>query len=333
MIWAPEGSEEFNRRLGEQIQTLARECSALMGRSLWALILGGGYGRGEGGVWIVDGQERPYNDLDLFVLVHSRRAPSLQGLSKDYHVRLHIDVDFSRYYTPSEVARWPPSQMFFDLVSSHRVLCGPSNVLSQSAPGLQHLKPPRVEASRLLLNRGAGLLWASRVQRGFEDPPDQDFVRRNLYKARQALGDALLLVHERYQASSQQRLALLQHMELPFPLENYERSLKFRLAPHQFAQPQPDELAQTVEDWLRVFLLVEGIRLQHRWHCNDDYVNDPRPRESPSLRNALSNLRKRRLSLQSPRQNLYRELVSLLSHPEPSPGHASASWLSRWRLL
>ena len=38
-------------------------------RGIDCLALGGGYGRGEGGVRQINGEQRPYNDYDL-VLIH-----------------------------------------------------------------------------------------------------------------------------------------------------------------------------------------------------------------------------------------------------------------------
>ena len=66
------------------------------------------------------------------------------------------------------------------------------------APSALHEPLPAIEGARLLLNRGAGLLWAMRVVQGHESPPDVDFVRRNYWKCALALGDALLIAHQRY---------------------------------------------------------------------------------------------------------------------------------------
>src|SRR5262249_43517845 len=38
-----------------------------------ALLLGGGYGRGEGGVLSTDLGDKPYNDLDFYLLLHGNR--------------------------------------------------------------------------------------------------------------------------------------------------------------------------------------------------------------------------------------------------------------------
>ena len=49
--------------------------------SLSGLVLGGGYGRGEGAVYVVDGEERVYNDYDFFVLTPDRRRARRRKLT------------------------------------------------------------------------------------------------------------------------------------------------------------------------------------------------------------------------------------------------------------
>ena len=47
--YACHGSEEFNRRLDGVLRRLAGDVRQALGPALVALVLGGGYGRGEGG--------------------------------------------------------------------------------------------------------------------------------------------------------------------------------------------------------------------------------------------------------------------------------------------
>ena len=61
-----------------------------------AVMLGGGYGRGEGGA-TPDGM--PYNDLDFFVVMNgSKPSPGLRALldsiSAEWKKKLSIDIDF-----------------------------------------------------------------------------------------------------------------------------------------------------------------------------------------------------------------------------------------------
>src|SRR5215510_5259112 len=61
-------------------QHLARVCDEVLAgvreivppRRLEAVLLGGGYGRGEGGVLVTPAGHRPYNDLEFYVFVRGK---------------------------------------------------------------------------------------------------------------------------------------------------------------------------------------------------------------------------------------------------------------------
>lgn len=335
MRLAPRASAEFDAWFGQHLQKLGVDCRQALGDSIWAVVLGGGYGRGEGGVLSTPEGERPYNDLDLFLLVrHRPDASSLHDLSQTYHRLLGVDVDFSRPYFRRDVKQWPSCQMFYDLVHGYQVLAGDAAWI-EAVPKRCWEPPPLLEASRLLLNRGAGLLWALRVACGLESAPDQDFVRRNAYKLWQALGDALLLLNGRYQSAYAGRPEKLRSIPVePSVLQSrYEQALEFRLAPGPDFGPQPGvpELGEAVQAWLQVFLHCESTRLgAPNWRDPGSYLQDPRPREPFSWREVARNLRRGRLSLQSPRQRLYLELVDLFSRGDWAASRA-ALWLQCWR--
>ena len=58
-VYARHASDAFNERMGEWLTGLAAAVRHSLGDNLVALILGGGYGRGEGGVLRVGSEERP----------------------------------------------------------------------------------------------------------------------------------------------------------------------------------------------------------------------------------------------------------------------------------
>ena len=104
-----------------------KEVKAALGENLVALILGGGYGRGEGGLVVVDGIQQPYNDLDFVLIVQDKSrvdANALDGLSHRYEAELKIHVDFSRPLTPTDIQQWPHWLMWHDLINGYVVLAG-----------------------------------------------------------------------------------------------------------------------------------------------------------------------------------------------------------------
>ena len=68
-VYSRDGSAEFNERLNETLLRIGDEVEQALGNNLVTLVLGGGYGRGEGGLVVKDGKEMPYNDLDLTLVV------------------------------------------------------------------------------------------------------------------------------------------------------------------------------------------------------------------------------------------------------------------------
>lgn len=354
MIFAPEASESFNVELGHQLRRLGEDVAKALGSNLEALILGGGYGRGEGGVFLSETHERAYNDLDLFLVVESKRADvrtDLRAIQQRYQTTLGIDVDFGRPVTTRDIEQWPQWLMWHDLLDGHVVLTGEPDVLTRHAPRHLQENPPPVEALRLLLNRGAGLLWAQRVVHGLEPAPDADFVRRNYYKCVQACGDALLLVHRCYTARCEGRAELFAELASSHPsvramgLETaYARALRFKLRPDTGATDTlgETELENAADLWGRVLLHVEERREGRRFATAADYVRDRSVREVATNTprcwpgNLVRNLRHGVVSIKYPREELYRELPRLLGLANPSSGDwpsRSARFLALWRLV
>jgi hypothetical protein len=330
MIYARHASAEFNARLDATLRRLAADVEKELGSALFALILGGGYGRGEGGVVMVAGQERPYNDLDLVLVLKrrlSREQASLTALRERYSRELGIEVDVSRPLTPDDIRAWPTKLMWFDLLHGHVVLSGPSDVLQALAPERLRHPLPAIEASHLLLNRGAGLLWALRVNAGLEPPADPDFGRRNLFKCALACGDALLIAYGTfttpYEGRDRRLAELFAGLPGPAPaglLPLYEQALRFKFRPDDVPAQAPDEAALRAvgRQWGQVLLAVETRRTGREWSSLDAYVAWAGVREQAENvlrcwpRNLCRNAQMGRFSVRHLREALYRELPGLL---------------------
>jgi hypothetical protein len=350
-LYARHASAGFNARMQGWLASLSAEVRQAVGRNLVALVLGGGYGRGEGGVLRVSGVERPYNDLDLVLIVRSRRAlpwDALHGIQHQYASLMGIEVDFSRPLTVDDVRRWPPTLMWSDLLQGHRVLDGPADILTANAPDLRSDRLPPVEATRLLLNRGAGLLWAERIVRGCEPAPDADFIRRNYYKCALALGDALLISHGRFATPYTGRddlvSQLLRELPQPFPFDLsglYRDALTFKFWPGDLAStPGERQLQEMASWWGRILLYVESRRAHREFGSLREYANWRHVREPEQNRitrwprNLLRNRQLGSWSLAGPRERLYRELPTLLGLWEfkvPDWPAASARFLAVWK--
>jgi hypothetical protein len=331
-----DGPDTFEQRLDEQLGHLAHDVSLSIGSNLVALILGGGYGRGEGAIWF-DDQEgaKPYNDLDLFLIVNepSQVEPqALKHISHQYEKELEIDVDFSRPVSLKQLRTMPPTLMWHDLAGGHRVLYGPEDILSANLPTNVLDPPTKTEALRLMLNRGAGLLWTMRVAAGIESAPDPHFVKRNYYKTALAAGDAVLIALGAHQVAYTGRD--LNYADLETKRTDiaalglgqlYAEALQFRFSPHKFIERKIDfgSLTQIARHWERTFLWLERERTDRPFPDVESYsrwrkIREPRNHHGKELlKNFARNLSVNRFSWRHPREWLYRQLPPLVCRAKP----------------
>lgn len=334
MIYAAHGSSEFNARLDDALRRIATDVQAALGENLVALILGGGYGRGEGGVFRDQGEEYPYNDLDLTLIVERKNSVdsnALAEISRTHEKELEIDVDFSRPLTLTDVREWSSQLMWQDLLNGHIVLSGPQDILQANAPAALRDPLPLIEATHLLLNRGAGLLWATRVVRGVEPEPDPTFIKRNYFKVLHSMGDAISIAHHCFETPYTGRAERFRRLMDKAPNvaalrlgDLYEEAERFKFNPdHPPPVPLDEEnLAATARRWGEVLLYVESKRTQRNFDSPQAYVDWSglrEPGKSPVgewLKNIVRNARLRQCSWRYPREALYRTLPELLELTE-----------------
>lgn len=248
--------------LREALRQLADQLREHAPHGLRAVYLGGGYGRGEGGV-----RRRPdasvtlYNDLDCFVIAddHLGRAdrdalvPRLAELARPLEPQLGIDIDFSPPKRASQLRRVAPTLMFQEFRRGYVTLFGDDALPQAAIPERPAHDLPLSEALRLLLNRGMGLLLAGEALAGRGDHPSHpDFILRNLNKAILGCGDALLIARHAYDWSLHARLERLQHdtPDAPHGLASrYRHAIDFKFAPHDTLPPDPRQT------WLDLRLL------------------------------------------------------------------------------
>lgn len=322
---------ELHRLCGlclERVQQIA-------GERLEAMLLGGGYGRGEGGVLQTENGESAYNDLEFYVflkgplLINERRfQPLLHRCAEEITREAEIDVEFHAL-SFSKLRRSEPNMFYYDLVMGHRWILGVERMLN----GCEHHRNapliPLSEASRLLMNRCSGLLFAKeRLQRPTFSAEDADFVARNIAKAKLALGDVVLTVLGEYHWSCRERNRRLAATELNTPwfaaLKTlHSEGVAFKLHPER--QPLPREALSPTHDYVcdlgrQVWLWLESKRLEKTFATPRDYCiseTDKCP-ETSRLKNLAINLRAfslsglRRQPVRYPRHRVLNSLPLLL---------------------
>ena len=206
------------------------------------------------------------------------------------------------------------------------------------------------EATRLLMNRCSGLLYAQeRLGRTSFTDDDTDFVFRNIAKARLALGDAFLAASDQFHWSCierHRRLKLLDPRELaaemPFIIEGHAAGVQFKLHPQRSTADRLElqELHQTVKrlGW-RIWQWREQKRLAASFESPMQYALDRGSKwpETWPLKNAL--VRARAFGpgaamggdrWRYPRESLLRVLPVLLWQSDDYYSADAASLAERW---
>ena len=191
-----------DRLVDDAIRAIGAEIDALRIPRLLGVVLGGGYARGEGGVFDAEGSApRLSNDLDFYVVAEDGASPAdlaaiaaaLRPVSEKWTVRLGVDVDFSPPKTPWRIAHDAERLMIQELVHGYCDVAGRLGAeLFRDVARRDPSALPAMEAVRLLVNRGAGLLLAA------ESGASPDFVARNINKAILGCGDARLIARGKY---------------------------------------------------------------------------------------------------------------------------------------
>ena len=260
-----------------------------------ALVLGGGYGRGEGGVLQGPQGVGFSNDLDYFLFDEAPRDSRLQAwchqLERTESAELGLDVEIKclRADSLGEPSR---SMMFADMVAGHVVVAGDGGFLARLAADLDCSRIAPAEATRLLWNRGSGLFFAN-CRMGRE--AELAFVIRNHAKLKLALGDAWLCLHGQYTPRCRERAARLAATELPEALAGLHRwhaeGVAFKFRPFAAGPSWPQLAAQSQQlmaDWGALYLAVEQRRLQRPLADFASYLALPRLLHDTSLATNLA---------------------------------------------
>jgi len=317
--------EDLRARIGRNPELAAK---------VEAVVLGGGYGRGEGGILTdAEGSEELFNDLDYFLFTDHPDDGALRALVHEIEEHgtadLGIDVEVKLARIDS-LPRPEDSMMVYDLAAGHVVVYGDPDYLRSRWPDPQAAEIPLAEAARLLWNRGTGLYFAScRIAQR----EDRRFVERNHAKFKLAAGDALLCIGGRYHWSFRERQRRFRELgENPFGVgEFYEEGIEFKRSPRDGTlgwEELAEENRSLSKLWAQLFLHVESKRLGVRFADAAAYVGG-RERRSPEIPRwkapmfaVRDFIRYRRWVgpvWDYPRTGLFRSLFCLLSEDLPGP--------------
>lgn len=334
-----DGSPALEQRLAEFCdQVLVGVQKIVPAKLLQMLVLGGGYGRGQGGVLRTESGDEPYNDLEFYVFLRGNRfanekqfAPKLNALGDQLSAAAGLHVEF-KVDSLARLRSAPVTMFSYDLISGHRILFAPDGDFSFCDHHRAAEKIPIQEATRLLFNRCTGLLLAKELLLKPELTTEEaDFIGRNLAKAQLALGDALLAATGQYHWSVLERSERVRQMvdfeKLPWLSDarrHHAIGVEFKLHPKRIAKTVRQFTTEHVEISnlaRQLWLWIEARRCHEHFASARNYAFSQGRNGSGSLtvRNALLSVSAFGLQslmdgfgFQYPRERLFRVLSVLL---------------------
>lgn len=202
-----------------------------------ALILIGGYGRGEGGIVLENGGYHPHNNLDLLYIYNGnintdtveQANMKLQKISKKYN----IGIDMSAI-NKQKVMKLDGQVVAYDMRHGHKTLLGDSKFLKEhQAFSLYNIDPADIR--QLLVNRGTLLL----INRVLLNKPtltkdEKKLIIKHAIKAIIGYGDALLYFNDSYHWSYAQKQTNMSELKnIDKAIKNlYSEAMLFRFMPN-----------------------------------------------------------------------------------------------------
>jgi len=244
-------------------------------KSIRALVLIGGYGRGEGGVERVGNQEMPHNNLDFLLILKHGAASSLDRTKYSLSKRLQmigqkhgVGMDLS-VVTVSQLRQAPCLVLWHDMRFGHKTILGDADFV----PSLTQFAPERIEASdirNLLVNRGTLLLINQMlIEAG---PLNEESARTIVGHGMKAIfgyGDALLFTKGAYHSSSTEKQSrMAAHPDIPSDFRAlYDKAIEFRFQPDYGPYLKID-----LAEWMRSLIaMLEPVHLA----CEASRLNRP----------------------------------------------------------
>lgn len=242
--------------------------------SYHALLLIGGYGKGEGGFELKEGVAFAHNNLDFLLITQSFPKSKLENMRKElaallFPISQKYDIGFDLSVVSNQKLKQSENLLIWhEMYHGHKLLLGESRFIA-SLPFKEFNTVPSTEFWSLMINRGTLLIinqWFL-DQRKEGDPLVRKIFIKHMMKAIIGLGDALLYFLHDYHWSYEEKLSRIKKNEhLPSELRVlYEEAAEFRF------QPIYDKyLNRNLHDWMKkvchlfstIYLQIESLRLK-----------------------------------------------------------------------
>lgn len=305
-----DGSDALENHLAQTCDRVATGVRQIIPNNrLEALLLGGGYGRGHGGVLKTDLGDKPYNDLEFYLCLRGNELLNQQKYQRAVHElseqltpEAGVEVEL-KISSLQKLQQYPPTMFSYDLAWGHQTLIGDDKTLVEQT--IRHAgNIPLSEATRLMMNRCSGLLFSKeRLSRKQFTAEDADFVGRNHAKAQLGFGDVFLTANGKYHWDCRERNHRLANFSPQYHLPwldevrcHHKIGVEFKLHPrhaHSSMESLCDRQRELTHLGSKIWLWLESTRLNQMFTTPRDYALstiDKCPETNP-IRNYLINVR------------------------------------------
>lgn len=234
------GSQKFEEEMTHFFSDLKEQIEKSISPSLYkAIILIGGYGRGEGGVVLSNGKEKAHNNLD-FLIISNELMPHQEKqlyerfdkIVRFFCKKIDIGVEFS-IIAYKKFIRCGTLVITYDMKKGHKQILGDSSFL-RNMSSLKVENIPTWDIRNLMVNRGTLLLINDLILKKENlSLADKKMVIKHCIKAIIGYGDALLFYLGEYDysyATKQKRMREQKEVSLKFR-KLYDAAMNFRFNP------------------------------------------------------------------------------------------------------
>jgi len=234
-----------------------------------AIILLGGFGRGEGSIFLNNnGDIIALNDYDLLILSENQIDKNkLKTIGNELAKKIGIDAVDIGWMHPDTLKKLRPTIINYELKYGSRVVYGNKHILDD-APDFSPTDIPRSEALILMFNRIAGILGETSIKSTNQNASllhDERRLRIQIYKALIACGDVLLIFKRLYHHLYIERRKLFKELNCSFLLSSYEKEIICN-AYNEKLFPQQKYANNVLEELKKCVCFIEKIL---KWSLQD----------------------------------------------------------------
>jgi hypothetical protein len=274
-------------RVQRDLDFVVSELVTLLGDEIRTILLCGGFGRGEGGVYFENGEPRPLNDYDLTVVVRHARivrrqyGKKLGELAQRCAEQIGIKQIDLAVLSAWQFAVPRNSVVRHEMKYGHKVLYGEVDFPVRA---VKAERIPLEEGTHYFFTRAGGLLISGLILDQWDRLPEGERERNfiiEMNKACMAMGDARLIRARLYCCSYQTRLERIEQLRdetgnTGSLIGGYKKAVQDKLMP-SFDEIRSDRVAawwqETVQAYLAEFLDFEQCRLKRSFKGLSDYAD------------------------------------------------------------